>query len=472
MKKNKQISFFVLYCSFAGMMLLSSVGFAQYVAHEYQLIPTHGANDWKSFQIEDATYLALANYQNNATVEINSAIYKWVDNQFIMFQEIPTKGASDWEYFSIESEHFLAVANYKSQVAYEVNSTIYKWNGDSLVVFQEIPTSAAYDWEAFTMDDTIFLAVANQLDASGDFTANSMIYKWNGVQFDAIQSVLTHGASDWEAFNINDSLHFLAVANTYALTTDIFQWNGTEFENFQVLSSLGTTGIESFSMDNEYYLATSNGRDFSSFSTNSHIYKWEGGQFISYQQIPTVGAFDWEFFSINQEHFLCVANYQDDDDNYNLESVIYRWNGSSFVVLQEVFTNGATDWEFMEIANNYYLVVAAYKDGIEHNIDSKLYIFQEDNTFSDEINKEQASVLNLFPNPADNQFSLSINSVHPGLVTVEIIDIFGRLVHYQTVENTGDHFQIKVQLPPLESGLYYCSARLENKHYIQKLILR
>jgi hypothetical protein len=470
MKKTKRFSALAMYWSLIGLVLSTSTGFSQAVATEHQIISTQGANDWKSFQIDSITYLALANYQNNISVEINSEIYKWDNGQFYLFQELPTKGASDWEYFSIDTQHFLAVANYKSDTEYEVNSTIYTWDGDSLIFFQDISTSAAYDWEAFTIGDTAFLAVANQLDAGGDYSTYSTIYKWNGVQFDSVQSVLTYGASDWEAFNIDDSLQFLAVANTYALTTNIFQWNGIEFVNFQVLLSIATTGIESFSIDNEHYLATSNGRDLSSFSTNSHIYKWDGTQFLIFQDIPTIGAFDWEFFSTNSQHFLCVANYQDDSNNYNLNSVIYIWDGLSFVSHQEILTNGATDFEFIRIDNNNYLAAAEYKSGLQHNIDSRLFILQDDITFVNEISKRQYFTFNLAPNPVVDQFLLNINSLQSGPVTVEIINMNGSLVHHQIVANTTDN--INIWLPKLKSGHYLCRVRHGNKSSVQKFILR
>lgn len=461
----------IIYWAFIINLIGTAACFSQQFATDFQSIPTNGANDWKSFKIGSVTYLALANYQNNTSVEINSAIYKWENNQFSLFQELPTQGASDWEYFSINSQHFLAVANYKSQTSYSVNSVIYTWNGDSMIVYQEIPTCAAYDWEAFSMNDTMFLAVASQSDESGNNNSYSTIYKWDGAQFDSIQNIQTHGASDWEAFVIDDTLHYLAVANTYSLSTEIFKWDGNQFVSAQVLSSMGTTGIESFSIDNDYYLATSNGRDLNSFNTNSKIFKWDGSQFIIYQQIPTIGAFDWEYFSINNHHFLCVANYQDNNSNYNLNSVIYKWDGSLFVPIHDVFTHGATDWEFLQIENTYYLCVANYKDGNEHNIDSKLLLIDE-TTLTEEINKRQDFSIKLFPNPTVNQFSISINSVLSGPLDVELRDVYGRLAYSQHVVSASNETKIEVHLPGLASGLYFCKAIMGENSFTLKLIVR
>lgn len=445
----------------------------QEFAIEYQSIATNGANDWKSFKIDSTVYLALANYQDNNSVEINSSIYKWNNDTFSLYQEILTKGASDWEYFEINSEHYLAIANYKSQTDYAINSIIYKWDGTNFITFQEIPTSAAYDWEAFEVNDTIFLAVANQLDNDGNYDTYSTIYKWNGIKFDSIQSILTHMVSDWEFFNINDSLSFIAVANTYSISSNIYKWNGTSFIAFQTLSSMGTTGIESFEIDNNYYLATSNGRDFNSFNTYSNIYKWNGTQFTSYQQLSTIGAFDWEFFSINNQPFLCVANYQDDNNNYNLNSVIYTWDGSYFNKLQEIATNAATDWEYLQIDNKNYLVVAEYKNGFNHNINSKMFVIDE-NVLLNETNHCLVNFnIKIYPNPIiSNNLSFFINSNTNHVIDVEIYDMYGDCVYVKNNYKYTVNMTSTITIPNLKNGVYLCKFYIGNNINTQKIIIQ
>lgn len=461
------------YLSVALLFLSTSISFSQYNLTQQQSIATNGANDSKSFVIDGTTYLAIANYQDNSTVELNSAIYKWENNQFTLFQELSTKGASDWEFFTIESQHYLATANYKSQTNYEINSTIYKWNGDSMIVFQDIPTSAAYDWESFTINDTVYLAVANQLNGAGGSSTNSTIYKWNGTQFDSIQSILTSGATDWEAFTIQDSLHFIGIANAYGVSAELFKWNGTQFVTYQAIISIATTGIETFVIDNEYYLATSNGRSFSSYFTNSQIFKWNGTQFISHQLIPTVGAFDWEYFLMDNQHFLCVANYQDDNVNYDLESVIYRWNGSTFVAMQNILTHAAVDWEYMQIDNTNYLFVSEYKSGAEHNIDSRLFVLEGDGSFLNELENGKKISVNLMPNPAEDRFTVTFNSIKTGIATIEILNSTGSSVHSELVANNAfERTHVNVELPKLESGLYFCRVRIGEESTTQKLMVK
>ena len=53
---------------------------------EIQSIPTHGACDWEHFTIGTDTFLAVANYHNDSTRNIDSMIYK---------KEVPTADAGN-----------------------------------------------------------------------------------------------------------------------------------------------------------------------------------------------------------------------------------------------------------------------------------------------------------------------------------------------------------------------------------------
>ncbi|MCB8950814.1 MAG: hypothetical protein H6650_02250 [Ardenticatenales bacterium] len=61
------------------------------------------------------------------------------------------------------------------------------------------------------------------------------------------------------------------------------------------------------------------------------------------------------------KNYLALAS-RNDGTNWNLDSRIYHWNGSSFVEVQTVPTHGATDWESFTIGNSTYLAVANYRD--------------------------------------------------------------------------------------------------------------
>lgn len=346
----------------------------------YQAIPTKAAETWESFTIDGETYLAVANMRNNLrSYNINSVIYKWSGSSFTEFQAIPTNGAADWESFSIDGKTYLAVANHHDDVtSYNTDSKIYEWNGSIFVEIQSFETHGAMDWESFTIDGETYLASANSYNGS-TFTINSKIYRWDGTSFVKIQDIETSGAADWESFSISGET-YLAVANyrddsTFAIIySKIYKWNETisKFEEIQSILTSAAWDWESFIIDGETYLAVANSSNNSSGNVDSIIYKWNGTAFHDIQTIPTNGAHDWESFTIGSDTFLAVASYSN-DSTWNINSKIYIWDGTSFIESQAIPTNGAIDWESFVIDGTTYLAVANLRDGENFEIDSKIY---------------------------------------------------------------------------------------------------
>jgi len=153
----------------------------------------------------------VANHYNDSSYNVDSRIYKWNGTSFVEVQAIPTNGAHEWESFEIDGEIYLAAANYYNNSTHNINSRIYKWNGTSFVEVQAIPTNGALDWESFEIDRETYLAVANSYNGS-TYNVNSRVYKWNGTAFVEFQAITTNGAFDWESFEISGET-YLAVAN-------------------------------------------------------------------------------------------------------------------------------------------------------------------------------------------------------------------------------------------------------------------
>jgi len=112
----------------------------------YQDLPTRGAADVKQFSINGSLFLAFANYRGNGGIfKRGSFIYKLNDltGTFALYQTIVTTGVRHMEYFRIGEKHYLAVANYRNMSTYQLNSVIYQWNGHQFVAVQSIPTNGA-----------------------------------------------------------------------------------------------------------------------------------------------------------------------------------------------------------------------------------------------------------------------------------------------------------------------------------------
>ncbi|CAE7305217.1 Tspear, partial [Symbiodinium necroappetens] len=314
--------------------------------------------------IDGKHYLAVANFYNDASHNIDSKIYQWDGSSFAEFQSLATHGAVDWESFVIDGTHYLVVANRNNDASHNIDSKIYKWDGSLFAEFQSLATHGAFDWESFVIDGTHYLVVANHYnDASSNI--DSKIYQWDGSSFAEFQSLATHGAVDWESFVI-DGTHYLVVANHYNdassnIDSKIYKWDGSSFAEFQSLATHGAHGWESFVIDGTQYLAVENAFNDASRNIDSKIYRWDGSSFAEFQSLATHGAHGWESFVIDGMHYLAVANYYN-DASHNIDSKIYQWDGSSFAEFQSLATHGAHGWESFVIDGTHYLVVANYFD--------------------------------------------------------------------------------------------------------------
>ena len=173
----------------------------------------------------------------------------------------------------------------------------------------------------------------------------------------------------------------------YNFTNKIMEFcNGTEWKEFGTsvpiqpahfgeIQSIPTNGAldwESFVISGETYLAVTSYRDGTNYNIDSRIYKWNGSSFVEIQAIPTNSALDWESFVISGETYLAVANHYN-GSSFNIDSKIYKWNGSSFVEIQAIPTNTGHGWESFIISGETYLAVANSSNGSTHNIDSRIY---------------------------------------------------------------------------------------------------
>lgn len=341
---------------------------------DFQPIPTNGAMDFEFFRIDDHAYLAVANAYNDSTNNIDSKIYRWDGNTFVEFQSIPTSGAADWEFFTIGTDVYLTVANYQNGSTTNIDSEIYHWNGSSFVSYLPIPTLGAQDWNFFTIGSDHYLAVANSFNGS-TYNIDSKIYKWTGSTFTETQSINTSSAFDWQSFTVGSDV-FLAVANNYNGSTHnidskIYRWNGSKFAEFQSIPTKGARDWESFKIGSEYYLAVANAEEEGGiYSINSIIYHWDGTTFVPSQPIGTNYAQSFRYFDTTYgQHILAVANG-------NSYSKFYIWNGSSFIENQAYLTQFATDVEIFSIENNDYLALTNYYNGSSSSINSKILINQ------------------------------------------------------------------------------------------------
>ena len=216
------------------------------------------------------------------------------------------------EYFKTGDQHYLAVANHYDGTSYRQNSTIYQWSlsQEKFVSFQSIETFGAHSFDFFEIKNEQFLAISNNYEPS--LSINSFIYKWNSKEFEKIQEIETEGAVDAETFAISNET-FIAFANHYSqqnresVQSAVFKWSGQKFVKLQSFDTYGARDVKSFSDNGSTFLAFANYRRGSGqYDINSPIYKWNGSHFVPFQSIPTRGAAALHPFMMCSQTFLGV----------------------------------------------------------------------------------------------------------------------------------------------------------------------
>ena len=98
--------------------------------------------------------------------------------------------------------------------------------------------------------------------------------------------------------------------------------------------------MKSFNISGDTFLAFANEYNGSNRNIDSFIYKWDGSKFVLFQSIPTHGASAWHPFVMCDETFMGVTNHYNGQE-WNIKSVIYRYSGEQFIQYQELSTQGA-----------------------------------------------------------------------------------------------------------------------------------
>ncbi|CAG5866600.1 unnamed protein product [Menidia menidia] len=297
----------------------------------YQNISTHGALAWRHFNMGKRVFLVVSNSGTGTEKQLNkeseadsSVIYKWSKRRkrFVRFQTLQTYCARDWEAFDINQQTYLAVANHRrGNSNHTIDSVIYKWNRStkSFEVHQMLHTSGAYDWEFFTVGPYHFLVVANAFDGVTT-SVDSVIYVWVDGSFQVFQTIKTFCATDWEMFQIGSRV-FLVVANghrlhgngpsQYTINSTIYELDMSSqlFVRFQDIITYSAVDWEFFSLKGEYFLVVANSYNGESYSLNSILYRWQGYEgFVPVHWLPTIGCSDWEFFSYKGESYLIYSS--------------------------------------------------------------------------------------------------------------------------------------------------------------------
>jgi len=245
--------------------------------------------------------------------------------------------------------------------------------------FQAVGSSGALAWKAFKVASDNYLALAQYNNESAGYKVESMVFKWDGNGFNLHARLPTVGARDIEFASIGED-SYVIVANSYdgtnfALDSVLYKISSAgTFEEVQRIRTEDAFDIEHFTIGETHYIAVANHFNGKSYQVNSKIYKWDGSGFREHQSIPTSGASSFAYFSMGDKHYLALSNAFD-GSSCNTESKILRWNGNVFESMQTLATSCAFDFEYFNIDGAHYLAVANCNNGTTYLLDSKIYRF-------------------------------------------------------------------------------------------------
>ncbi len=326
---------------------------------EVQSFPTSTMFDWESFEIEDESFVALANVRTSfsGNYRLNSPIYRWEGDSLVLLQNIQTSGATSLQYHKMNGEHFLFVSNYSNGSTRNVNSQLFKWNGLQFEFYQNVATSGAHDSDLFTIGEEHFLIVTNLYNGQSH-NINSHVYKWDFVtaKFKFLQNIPTMHGYECVAFTINGE-YFFTMMNHDRVTSSIFKWNGSKFEVHQVLPITLGIIVRHFNMNNKDYLALVQGDYYIS------LFEWKNNEFTELIHRIEGGSFD--FVTKDNDHYLAVARAG--------HCAILKWNGAAFQDYHTIPSLSSADIEFMEYNNSVYLGVAHTSSGSDYTHNSPIY---------------------------------------------------------------------------------------------------
>jgi hypothetical protein len=143
----------------------------------------------------------------------------------------------------------------------------------------------------------------------------------------------------------------------------LFERIAGELTPFGELFAPGGEDAEFFTIGGDSFLAVASIRSGSGpyeFAINSTIFRWDGEQFVPFQKIPTYAAKQWRHWRIGDRNFLGLAQglVRPGHEEENLESVVYEWDGTSFVEHQRIPSRWAYNWHTFTIGDQFFVAHA------------------------------------------------------------------------------------------------------------------
>jgi hypothetical protein len=231
-----------------------------------------------------------------------------------------------------------------------------------------IPTSGARGVTPFTVDGESYLAIPQlAMDAEGtppgmnggDSDTDLLVLRREPDGWAEHQRIAAPGGEDAEVFTIGEDV-ILAVASIrngkgpyeYAVDSVIHRREGEKFVPYQSIGTYAAKQWRHFAIGERHFLALAQGVNVHpEHNRPSVIFEWDGSRFVEFQDIASQWAYNWHFLELDGEIFLAHA------DNV-VASLLYRWDGHRFVEYQKLMATGGRAFASFTVDGRTYLACA------------------------------------------------------------------------------------------------------------------
>ena len=351
-----------------------------------QALGTSGARAIAPFDLNGIPHLAVAQLATDilsqpARVEAGESdgvpvlIFRWTGEHFEERFRLQASGSEDVEPFRIGEDQFLAVANLRSgHGPYDLNvdSMLFRWSGNDFAAVQSVPTFAAKQWRHFEVGARHFLALAQGVDGPGTTARNatqSAIYEWDGQRFRLFQTVDSIWGYNWLHVRAGDE-DLLAYADHKA-PSRILRWTGETFAPLQQLDGDSGRAFCAFDIDGTTYLA------FARLMGDSMLLRWQGGRFVQHQMLSGPGGREFATMEQNGQRLLVQVDFltgSRERPRTDLHGHVYRWDGRALQEVGTFPTFGATDVAIFKMGGKSFVAVSeSLSPSIRFRQDSHVY---------------------------------------------------------------------------------------------------
>lgn len=270
---------------------------------------------------------------------------------------------------NVSLDNYLLVVNgfsgSDSSRDYTSDSILYKWNGVNYNQVQSLNNSDPLSAATFTIGNQLYLIIPGYHDDQDYEDVTTNIYRWTGEQFTHLQSIILNGATQAVPFEINGLQHILLVSrrdnDTYTSARSVvYKWDGLQFTAIQSDLS-GGLWATSFNIGVDLYLAIcraeSGDAGALTHDTNIIIYKYDGTQFSASQSIALPGNHFPLHFNIDSEDYLAVST-NPDDGNEAIFTYKFNLTSGQFEQIQELSVPDSSEMSSYVVAGELFIVLA------------------------------------------------------------------------------------------------------------------